>query len=81
MSALTPEEEAELRALGARMTAADYDTLEAKLIIHAACLGWTGEPLQQPAHVVLAIARQVIAERAPASTSLWTSTLRREGVS
>jgi hypothetical protein len=55
-----------LLALSKTMTEADYDKLESQLHLRAACLGWAGHPMEQPPAVVLAIARQILADRQPA---------------
>lgn len=49
----------ELDALSAQFTDADYDELESRLRLNANVRGWTGDPLQQPAETVLAIAREI----------------------
>jgi hypothetical protein len=60
---MTAEQEAEMAQLSAQFTDADYDALEADLRLRAACLGWTGDPLQQPVDVVLAVARGIAAKK------------------
>ena len=60
---MDPEVAAELDALSAQFTEADYDALEADLRLRAAVLHWTGDPLQQPPETVLAAARGVLAAR------------------
>jgi hypothetical protein len=40
-------------------TAADFDALENDLRTRAAVLGWTGDPLKQPPHTVLASALRI----------------------
>lgn len=58
---------AELSHLTKGFTDADYDRLEDQLRLRAAVLGWTGDPLKQPAGSVLASARAVVAEKGGAS--------------
>ncbi len=53
----------ELKDLQGSFTEADFDELEYLLWIKAGCLGWTGDPLKQPARSVLACARQVKKEK------------------
>lgn len=53
----------ELWALQGDFTEQDFDQLECNLVIRAGCLGWTGDPMQQPPRSVLASAREVIAKR------------------
>jgi hypothetical protein len=43
----------------------EFDELENQLILHAACHGWTGDPLRQPLETVAAIARGIISRRSP----------------
>jgi len=61
-----PEVIAELGRLTAIFTEADYDRLENALVLRSYVLGWTGDPLKQPAETVLACARQVLAEKTAA---------------
>lgn len=49
----------ELDELQAGFTSDDYDRLETELLIKAAALHWTGDPLQQPPRAILAAARAV----------------------
>lgn len=60
--------EAELEALQPLMTERDFDRLEAELRLRANVLGWTGDPMRQPAEVVLVCARQVLGERGASVT-------------
>jgi hypothetical protein len=60
--ALTPYEEAELESYEAAFTPAHYRAFENALCLRAYVTGWTGDPLKQPAGVVLSAARQVMAE-------------------
>jgi hypothetical protein len=52
----------ELDLLTKQFTDADFQHFENVMILRAYVLGWTGDPLNQPARSVLAAARQVIAE-------------------
>ena len=47
----------------AQLSEAEFDRLENQLAIFAACSGWTGDPLRQPAETVARLARGIIAER------------------
>lgn len=60
---MTAEQEAEMARISSQFTESDYDVLEAELKLRAACLGWTGDPLQQPVESVLAAARGVLAKK------------------
>jgi hypothetical protein len=42
---------------------AEFDELESQLVIRAACLGWTGDPMRQPVAVVAATVRGILANR------------------
>ena len=42
---------------------AEFDQLENDLALRAACLGWTGDPMKQPAEVVAAVVRNIISKR------------------
>lgn len=64
MEITDPELSAELDALSAQFTDADYNALEAELRLRAAVLHWTGDPMCQPLETVLAAARSVLAARA-----------------
>jgi hypothetical protein len=57
---LTPQEEAEFDRLERAFTLAHYDALEGELFLWARVTGWTGDPFQVPARVVLNIARRVL---------------------
>ena len=57
---LTPDEQAEFERLEASFTPADYDALERALHLRANVIGWTGDPLKQPARAVLNAARSVV---------------------
>lgn len=50
----------ELEALQDQFSERHFQRLEGELRIRAACLGWTGDPLQQPPREVLASARRVL---------------------
>jgi len=66
----TTTESKELGDLAAAFREEDYDELERRLRLHAACLGWTGDPLKQPTSVVVTIAKAILKEReARAATS------------
>lgn len=56
----------ELDALRDCFMPADYERLEGELLLRAAALQWTGDPLKQPPRGVLAAARAV-KERQPAT--------------
>ena len=60
---MTQKDSDELDALSAQFTDRDYNDLEARLSLQAAALGWTGDPMRQPAEVVLATARAVLRDR------------------
>ena len=62
---LTPSEQAELERLNKAFTPAHYDAFENELYIYARVRGWTGDPFQQPARVVLSIARHVFQNPKP----------------
>lgn len=47
----------------AELSEAEFGELENQLVLRAASLGWTGDPLRQPAQTVAAIVRQIIARR------------------
>ena len=47
----------------ADLTDAEFDDLENQLALRAACLGWTGDPMQQPLATVAAIVRSIIEKR------------------
>lgn len=54
---------AELEKLQAEFSEDDFDALESELHLRAAVLGWTGDPLKQPARSVLAAALSVKSKR------------------
>jgi len=56
---LSPAEQAEFERLNKAFTPAHYDALESELKLYAAVRNWTGDPMQQPARVVLNTARRV----------------------
>lgn len=60
---MTPEQDLELTELGRQFTDADYTRLENDLRLRAAALHWTGDPMQQPVEVVLAVARRIVADK------------------
>lgn len=62
-SAVTPEIESELEALNSKFSERDFDELEHRLKLNAACRGWTGDPMKQPPETVLQIARAVLRDR------------------
>ncbi len=45
---MNPEIAAKLDALSAQFSDHDFDEFESRLRLHAAALGWTGDPMQQP---------------------------------
>ena len=47
----------------AELSEAEFDQLENQLALRAACLGWTGDPMQQPLETVAAIVRSIIVSR------------------
>ena len=47
----------------ADLTDAEFDELESQLVIRAACLGWTGDPMRQPLETVAATVRGIISKR------------------
>jgi hypothetical protein len=47
----------------ADLTNAEFDELENGLVLRAACMGWTGDPMRQPVETVAAIARGIISRR------------------
>lgn len=49
----------EIRDISDDFSPGDFDRLEVELLLRAASLCWTGDPLQQPPRVVLAAARAV----------------------
>lgn len=49
----------------ADLTDAEFDELENQLVIRAACLGWTGDPMRQPLETVAATVRGIISKRTP----------------
>jgi len=64
MNALFSLSDAELMET-ADLSEADFDELERQLVIRAACLGWTGDPLRQPLEVVAAVVRGILFARPP----------------
>lgn len=64
MNALLSLSDAELMD-AADLTDAEFDELERQLVLRAACLGWTGDPLRQPLEVVAAVVRGIIKSRLP----------------
>jgi hypothetical protein len=47
----------------AEFTDEEFDMLENRLAILAACNGWTGDPMRQPLATVAAIVRGIIGDR------------------
>ena len=47
----------------ADLSNAEFDELENRLALRAACLGWTGNPMRQPIEVVAGIVRSLLADR------------------
>lgn len=47
----------------AKFSEDEFDTLENRLAIFAACSGWTGDPMRQPLTTVAEIARGILEER------------------
>ena len=47
----------------ADLTDAEFDELENRLALRAACLGWTGDPIRQPLNVVALIVRDILGKR------------------
>lgn len=47
----------------AQLSDAEFDSLERRLDLRAACCGWTGDPMRQPLEVVAAIVRGILQER------------------
>jgi hypothetical protein len=45
------------------LSEAEFDALENQLAIRAACLEWTGDPMQQPLETVASIVRGILASR------------------
>lgn len=41
----------------------EFDELENRLQIRAACLGWNGDPMRQPIEVVASIVRDILRNR------------------
>ena len=62
MNALLDLSDAELVDT-AQLSEAEFDSLERRLDLRAACCGWTGDPMRQPLEVVAAIVRGIIKER------------------
>lgn len=62
MNALLALSDAELME-AADLSDEEFDELENKLALRAACLGWTGDPLRQPIEVVASIVRNIITNR------------------
>ena len=60
-ASLTPAENAEFDRLQSCFTEAQYDAVERALCLRAYVIGWLGDPLEQPARVVLNIAREIAA--------------------
>jgi hypothetical protein len=58
-SAITDEELLDIADLSEQ----EYDELEHRLAITAACLGWSGDPIRQPLETVAAIVRIIVSER------------------
>lgn len=58
-SAITDEELLDTADLSEQ----EYDELEHRLTITAACLGWSGDPLRQPLETVAAIVHTIVSER------------------
>jgi len=56
------EVRAELDQLSQRLTPSMLTEFESELYLRAMVLGWTGDPLRQPARCVLAVARMVVTE-------------------
>jgi len=50
---LTPKECAEFARVDAQFTDADYEALERALPLYASANAWPGDPLRQPARIVL----------------------------
>ena len=47
----------------AQFSEEEFDMLENRLAIFAACSGWTGDPMRQPLATVAGIVRRIIEER------------------
>lgn len=56
----------EIESLEGSLTEAEFDQLETRLTVRAGSLGWTGDPLRQPATAVLAEIQAVLAARGTA---------------
>ncbi|MDQ2844299.1 MAG: hypothetical protein M3Y72_25310 [Acidobacteriota bacterium] len=55
----------EIAKLEGTVTPAQFDQLEGELRLRAGALGWTGDPLRQPATTVLAAIRTVKRQPTP----------------
>jgi len=62
MNALLALSDAEL-VESAELTDPEFDELENQLVIRAACLGWSGDPMRQPLETVAAVVRGIISKR------------------
>lgn len=60
---MTTDVTTELDSLSSQFTHRDYDELENRLKLNAACRGWTGDPMKQPPETVLEIAKAVLRDR------------------
>ena len=62
-STLEDEAISKLEAMQNQLTESEFDDLESELKLRAAVLGWTGDPLRQPADIVLGIAEAILRHR------------------
>lgn len=63
MNALLSLSDVELME-AAQLSETEFDELENQLVIRAACLGWTGDPMRQPLEVVATVVRGILTRRA-----------------
>lgn len=62
-STLEAEGISKLEAMQNQLTEREFDDLESELKLRAAVLGWTGDPLRQPAQIVLGMAEAILQRR------------------